>query len=140
MYGSTTHHAGPTDPVADVMTWPVATIDTESALELAVLELAEDEIGAVLVLSDDGRPVGMLSERDVVAHVAAGADLGHLSVGEVMSPELITVQVTESVADAARVMVETQVRHLPVLDGSRIAGLVSIRDLVAALLEPAPGV
>jgi len=112
----------------------VATIDHDATLEAAAEALAADNIGVLLVLRD-GALAGILSERDVVVHVAAGADLSHLRVGEVMAGDLVTVPPDASIAAAARTMAEADVRHLPVLDGQLIAGLVSIRDLVPVLAD-----
>ena len=122
----------PYDPVARVMSWPVATIDHEASLEEAAEALAADNIGVLLVLND-GALVGIVSERDIVVHVAAGADLTHLRVGEVMAGDLVTTPPQAAIATAALAMAEADVRHLPVLDGQLIAGLVSIRDLVPVL-------
>jgi CBS domain-containing protein len=124
----------PHGPVSAIMSWPVATVDHDASLEEAAEALAGDDIGVLLVLRD-GDPAGIVSERDVVAHVAAGADLSHLRVGEVMAGDLVTVQADASCLTAARSMVEADVRHLPVLQGRLIAGIVSIRDVVPVLLE-----
>src|SRR3954470_21819516 len=115
----------PDTPVAKVMSWPVATIDSEATLEEAAEALAADNIGVLLVLHD-GVLAGVVSERDVVAHVASGAVLAHLRVGEVMACDLVTASTDDTVAAAARAMVEADVRHLPVLDDSLVAGVVSM--------------
>lgn len=124
----------PDRPVSTVMSWPVATIDHEATLGDAVESLAADSIGVVLVLREGGL-AGILSERDVVTHLAAGADPAHLLTGEAMVGELVTVQADESILDAARLMMEAQVRHLPVLRGKLLAGVVSLRDVVGVLAE-----
>jgi CBS domain-containing protein len=122
----------PDQPVARVMSWPVATIDHDATLADAAEALAADGIGALLVLRDSGL-VGLLSERDVVAHVAAGSDLSRILAGEAMAGDLVTVQSDATVVAAARAMVEADVRHLPVMEGNLIAGVVSVRDIVAVL-------
>jgi len=114
------------------MSWPVATIDSDATLLEAAEALAADNIGVLLVLRD-GALVGIVSERDVVVHVAAGTDLSHLTVGEVMAGDLVTTPPDATIASAALMMADADVRHLPVLDGKLIAGLVSIRDLVPVL-------
>jgi CBS domain-containing protein len=124
----------PHGPVSTIMSWPVATIDHDATVEEAAEALAADDLGALLVLRD-GDPAGILSERDVVAHVAAGSNLSHLLVGEVMAGDLVTVQAEGSVLDAARAMAEAGIRHLPVLQGRLIAGMVSIRDLLPVLAD-----
>jgi CBS domain-containing protein len=124
----------PYDPVSRVMSWPVATIDSEASLEEAAEALAADNIGVLLVLRDGGL-AGIISERDVVVHVAAGSNLSHLTVGEVMAGDLVTTPPETPIVQAARLMGEADVRHLPVLQDRLIAGLVSVRDLVPVLAE-----
>ena len=126
--------SSPYATVTSVMSWPVATIDHEASLQEAAEALAADNIGLLLVLREGGL-AGVLSERDVVSHVASGTDISHLTVGEVMAGDLVTAPTTASVVEAARTMAEADVRHLPVLDGDLIAGVVSIRDLVAVLAD-----
>jgi CBS domain-containing protein len=134
MYGVAPSRAHVTDQVSKVMSWPVATVQDDTTLAEVVEELAADEVGVVLVLLD-GRLAGIISERDVVAHVAVGADLTHLSAGDVMSDDLVTVESAATVLEAAQAMGEAQVRHLPVLEGDRIAGVVSMRDLFEVLVK-----
>ena len=80
----------PGSPVSTIMSWPVATIDHEATVEEAAEYLAADDIGVLLVLRERAL-AGLISERDVVAHVAVGTDLSHLLVGEAMAPELVTI-------------------------------------------------
>ena len=122
----------PDRPVATIMSWPVATIDHDATLEEAAEALAADNIGALLVTRDDAM-VGIISERDVITHLAAGTHLTRLRVGEAMAGDVVTVAPGTTILAAARTMVEADVRHLPVLDGRLIAGLVSVRDLLEIL-------
>ena len=124
--------ARPDRPVSAIMSWPVATIDHDATVQEAAEALAADNIGALLVTRDEAL-VGIISERDVVAHIALGTHLHHLSVGEVMAGEVVTVQPDTPILDAARAMAGAEVRHLPVLDGDLIAGVVSMRDLIDVL-------
>lgn len=124
----------PDRPVSTVMSWPVATIDHEATLSDAVESLAADSIGVVLVLRDGGL-AGILSERDVVTHLAAGADPAHLLVGEAMVGDLVTVQADQTILEVAQLMQCAQVRHLPVLRDRLLAGVVSLRDVVGVLAE-----
>jgi CBS domain-containing protein len=124
----------PYDPLTRLMSWPVATIDSDATLEEAAEALAADNIGVLLVLRD-GHLAGIVSERDVVVHVAAGTDLTHLTVGEVMAGDIVTISRDASIAAAAQTMVDADVRHLPVLDGQLLAGVVSIRDVVPVLTD-----
>lgn len=124
----------PDRPVSTIMSWPVATIDHEATLADAAESLAADDIGALLVLRNH-QLVGIVSERDVVQHVAAGTDLTHLQVGEVMSGELVTTSPDSTIVSAARLMTDADVRHLPVLQEGLIAGLLSMRDVVLVLAD-----
>lgn len=126
-----------TTPYADVrhvMSWPAASVDHDASLQEAAEALAADDVGVLLVLRDH-RLAGVLSERDVVAHVAAGSDLSHLTVGEVMAIDVVVTPVTASLLEAASTMVEADVRHLPVMDGDLVAGVLSVRDLLGPLVE-----
>ena len=88
MYGRTTHRTWPSDPVRTVMMWPVATVEAGATLTQVAEALAADEIGALCVVEHDAL-AGIVSERDVVAHVAAGADPG-LSFTKQQLDDLIT--------------------------------------------------
>lgn len=136
MYARTVSPVTPASALRKVMMWPVAVVDGSATLEEVAEALAADEIGAVCV-TEEGRLTGIVSERDVVFHVAAGADLSHLVAADVMSNDLVTVSPDETVLLAARRMEEAEVRHLPVIDEGSIAGIVSIRDLFSVLLDEA---
>ena len=114
----------------------VVTIHPDATVERAVAVLRLRGIGA-LVVSDDGHHVvGILSERDIVEALArSGADLLKLSVSEVMSSPVITCEPGDSVAELMAEMTNRRMRHLPVLDNGRLAGIVSIGDLVKSRLD-----
>jgi CBS domain-containing protein len=135
MYGRTSDVVRATDSVRATMRWPVTTVEAGVSLTEVAETLAADEVGALLV-DENGVLAGIVSERDVVAHVAAGADLAHLTAGEVMSSDLITIEPGTTVREAATAMADAEVRHLPVLEHGEIAGIVSMRDLFAALVGP----
>ena len=101
----------------------------------AVDLLAERRIGALPVL-DGGRVVGVFSERDVIHALQAhgGAALTR-PVAEVMTAPAITVGREEAVLGALSLMTRRRIRHLPVVDGERLIGIVSIGDLVKHRIE-----
>jgi CBS domain-containing protein len=134
MYGRTVHVVRPTDSVRTVMMWPVATVESVATLGEVAEARAADEVGALCVVENGGL-AGIVSERDLVTHIAAGADPSHLTAGEVMSSDLLTVRPDATVLEAARMMQEAQVRHLPVLSEGQISGMVSMRDLFGALVD-----
>lgn len=126
----------PTDVIAKVMVWPVAIVPGEASLLEVAEELAADGVGAVAVV-ENGRLAGVLSERDIVHHLAQGSNPEHVTAADVMTTDLVTVHPDDSVLDTARRMVEAQVRHVPVVTKDSIAGFVSMRDLFEVLLDVA---
>ena len=96
----------------------------------AVEKMASVKIGAVLVL-DQGRPVGIFSERDLLTRVILERrDPATTRVGDVMSEEIACVDLGTPTEEAMAIMTERRCRHLPVVDGESLVGLVSIGDLV----------
>jgi CBS domain-containing protein len=101
----------------------------------ALALMAKHDVGALVVL-DDGRLAGMFSERDYARKVILlGKTSKQLAVSEIMTPRVICVGLDDSVEACMALMTEKHVRHLPVLDGSAVVGLVSIGDVVKALLH-----
>ena len=101
---------------------------TASVLE-AVRKMNREHIGSLLVCADND-VVGIFTERDVLIRVVdEGRDPRTTSVAEVMSRELVVVKPSMTVEDAMAVVTERRCRHLPVMDGPRLVGLVSIGDL-----------
>lgn len=99
--------------------------------------LAQHRIGAVLVMGDDGSPIGILSERDIVRAVAAqGADALDLAVEELMTKEVKTCRPTDTVKDLMQMMTLRRHRHVPVCDDAGdLVGVMSIGDAVKARLD-----
>ena len=109
----------------------VVGVDAAAPVRDAVSLLAERRIGAVVVLVD-GAVAGMLSERDIVYCLARdGAAVLDLPVRQVMSAPAVTVEPRVAVLAALSDMSKRRIRHLPVVEGGRLLGLVSIGDLVA---------
>ncbi len=92
--------------------------------------MSERRVGAVAVL-EGTRLAGILSERDIMARVVArGLDPDRTRVGEVMTKDLVVAHGNESHEDGVRKMKHVGSRHLPVVDGDRLVGMVSLRDLL----------
>jgi CBS domain-containing protein len=136
MYTTSRRSMHPTDVVARIMVWPVATVPGEASLREVAESLAADGIGAVGVV-ENGHLAGVVSERDVVSHLAQGANPEHVTAAEMMTTDLVTAHQDDPILDTARRMVEAEVRHLPVVDEEKIAGFVSMRDIFAVLLDVA---
>ncbi|NCQ22367.1 MAG: CBS domain-containing protein [Sphingomonadales bacterium] len=101
----------------------------------AVREMDQKEVGALVVL-EDGALRGVLSERDYARRVILrGRRSDETRVEEIMTVEVVTVAPSVSVDECMELMTEHRVRHLPVLDGGRVVGVISIGDLVRAIMH-----
>lgn len=108
----------------------VATVTETTTVVGLLAELATHNIGAMVVVGQDG-VVGIVSERDVVRKLHEhGPDLLRLRVGDIMSSVVVTCSPDDAVDDLSALMTNNRVRHVPVLDGGRLVGIVSIGDLV----------
>ena len=107
--------------------WSIA---PEATVFEAIKLMADKNIGSLLVLSGD-RLLGVFTERDYTRKIALqGKRSKETQVREILSGKIVTVTPDQTVEECMRLMTENRVRHLPVLDGERVVGLVSIGDLV----------
>jgi CBS domain-containing protein len=113
--------------VGEIMSPDVLTVGPTTSLVDAAGRMHDRRVGAVVVTEGD-RLVGILSERDVLRAVATGGVDG--TVGEAMTRAPDTIGPEETAGQAAAVMIHGGFRHLPVVDGDRVIGMISIRDLV----------
>ncbi len=123
-----------TDPVGRVVGMVVATIRSTATLKEAADALTADTIGLLVVVGRSGVE-GVLSERDLVAAIADEVDLATARVRDHASNELVTVEESASVVDAASAMAAAEVRHLAITRDEEVIGVVSMRDVVNVLLE-----
>jgi CBS domain-containing protein len=115
------------------MTQSLLTVSPEATIGEAAASMVERAVGAVVVL-EDGAIAAILTERDVMRAVAAGKD-GTAPVSEWMTPHPDTIEPGESTDHAATLMIHGGFRHLPVVDGGKVVGIVSIRDLMRVALD-----
>jgi CBS domain-containing protein len=116
--GTAIYTVGPDDPVLD-----------------AIKTMAGRHVGALLVMKG-GELVGIVSERDYARKVILrGRSSSDTSVSQIMSSPVHTVTPKKSVEDCMRLMTQHRVRHLPVVEGGRVVGVISIGDLVKAVIE-----
>lgn len=114
----------------------VFTIHPQRTLLEASHILADNNIGALVVVDDAHAPIGILSERDIVRQLAqAGEGVGSLTVGDVMTTEVVIALPDDDVAYLSHTMTNKRIRHLPVLREGQLAGIVSIGDVVKAQLD-----
>jgi len=113
----------------------VATITPETSVAGLLTELTVHTIGAMVVMSQDGL-VGIVSERDVVRKLhELGADILRRPVSEIMTTVVATCTPDDSVNSLSALMTEKRVRHVPVVVNGRLAGIVSIGDVVKAHID-----
>jgi CBS domain-containing protein len=119
--------------VADVMSRTLLTVDPTTTLSEAAERMNDRGVGAALVLSGESVS-GILTERDVLRAVATGTVEG-TQVAAWMTRDPDTVDVGESLGQAAAIMIHGGFRHLPVLDNGKPVGIVSIRDLMRVVVD-----
>ncbi len=125
--------------VKDVATRETIVVPPQTTLRVAADVMGDHSIGAVVV-AVDCRVVGILSERDVVIAIAAGADPDEATVAGAMSHDIISVRPDDTLYDAAVDMLDLGIRHVPVLNERGAAlGMVSVRDLLRPLLTASLG-
>jgi CBS domain-containing protein len=120
--------------VADVMAFRVVRVAPDDPVRIAVARMLEENVGSVAVCEGD-RLVGIFTERDVLRLTGEGPDFAEVHVGDVMTRQLVTLAPGDDILDAARLMGERKIRHLPVLEGENLLGMVGIREVVRALVE-----
>ena len=114
----------------------VFTIQPHQTLFEASQLLAAHNIGALVVTNADEHLVGILSERDIVRQMAhQNASAGLITVGEVMTSEVVIALPEDDVAYLSNTMTNNRIRHLPVLQDGKLVGIVSIGDVVKAQLD-----
>ena len=119
--------------VGDVMSTTLLTVDATELLTTAAAQMDARGVGAVLVMNGE-RLSGILTERDVLRAVATGGVEG-TKVGAWMTHDPDTVGPDERPGHAAAIMLHGGFRHLPVLDGDKAVGIISIRDLMRLVID-----
>jgi CBS domain-containing protein len=119
--------------VRDLLKDAVVSCREDEPLECAVAKMYATNVGSVVVVDRAGHPVGIVTERDVVRFLAQQVDF-KTPLGQVARKSLITASPDDSLISAAAKMIEHNVRHMPVVEGGRLVGVISIRDVLRALL------
>jgi CBS domain-containing protein len=122
--------------VKDAMSSPVITIE-EDAPTNRVAELMEKHgLGCIIVTSKEGKPLGIITERDLVVRVLAkNVKPGSLKAKEVMTTPLITIEPDETISEAARRMSRLNIRRLVVIYKGQLIGLISSKDILGVMPE-----
>jgi len=110
----------------------VYTVRPDQMVREALAILAARNVGALVVVDREGRPVGIISERDIVRAAVSDEQLFGRPVRQLMTRELIVASPEDDLRVVAHTMTERRIRHLPVVMGDRLVGIVSIGDIVKA--------
>ena len=109
---------------------PVVTVRPAQSVSDAVSLLAEKGLGALVVVDEEGRPIGIVTERHIVRRLAADGEVLTRTVGAIMSRDLLTAAPQDELSAVLRLMTERRIRHMPILDGKGLAGIVSLGDVL----------
>jgi CBS domain-containing protein len=118
----------------------VVTVRPDALVEVAAALLAANDIGALVVVDAERKLLGIISERDIARAVTRRRAIHDLRVRDLMTGDVTNASLTDEVVTVLRWMTLGRFRHVPVLDGEELAGIVSIGDLVRAQLSEDQGV
>jgi IMP dehydrogenase len=112
----------------------IVSLDKDRTVADAVSILVENEIGALVVVDSEGKPVGMFTERDVLKCWTRKGDrhFKDIRISEVMTTNLIIVEADDDLCYVTTIMIKNRIRHLPILEKNKLIAMLSIRDVVKA--------
>jgi CBS domain-containing protein len=114
----------------------VVTLPASTSISDAARFLSENRIGAIVIAGPLGQIEGILSERDIVRHIASnGKDGLDSPVSEVMTRSVKTCRESDSEAELMKLMTANRIRHLPVVEAGKLVGIISIGDVVKYRME-----
>ncbi|MEK6988202.1 MAG: CBS domain-containing protein [Candidatus Thermoplasmatota archaeon] len=117
-------------PVVEIMSTSPLTITADATVAEAAVTMRDKEVGSLVVL-EDGRPTGIVTERDVVTKVAASdRQSSRTTVREIMTSPLVAVHPHQEVAEAARMMASRKIRRLPVIKEGKLVGMLTENDII----------
>ncbi len=112
------------------------TISKDQNVKQALILMSEKNIGAIIVVDNNGFPIGIFSERDYARKIILkGKSSKDTLLDEVMTKELITVTKNYKIEQCMEIMIEKKIRHLPVLEDKKIVGIISIGDLLKIMIK-----
>jgi len=120
--------------ILDTKGYAVWSIHPQASVFAAIQQMAEKEVGALVVVEGDA-VVGIISERDYARKVTLKGRLSReTAVRDIMTADVIYVRLDQSIEECMSIVTEKRIRHLPVLDGGRLVGIISIGDLVKTII------
>ena len=125
--------APPGDLVSAIMSTKVVTVRSTDKVGTALQRMVRHRIGSIIVV-EKGKPVGILTERDISTKVAKGQKIRGMVVRNIMSKPLVTIGPSAEVSQAVEQMVRKDIRRLPVMEGDKLLGMVTERDVFRYLI------
>jgi CBS domain-containing protein len=120
--------APPDDLVSAIMSTKVVRVKSTDKAGKALQAMVRHKIGSIIIV-EKGKPVGILTERDISTRVAKGQNVRGMSVRNIMSEPLVTIGPSAEVSQAVEQMVRKDIRRLPVMEGDKLLGMVTERDI-----------
>jgi CBS domain-containing protein len=119
---------------------PLTTVEQNDHVAAAAYLMRHAGATALVVLDgqETNRPVGLITEADIVHTVADGKDVNEVRIQDLMTTKPTVIKATTSISNAARTMMAGHFRHLPVVDDTGLIGIVDVRDICGALLDESP--
>ena len=122
--------------IKDIMIDQIETVDEHSTVFEAVKIMKKNKIGYVIVMSPIFDALGIFTERDLLNKVVAeGLDIKKTKVSEVMTPHFECVQLEDSLFEIPKLMLKKKYRHIPVVSGHRVVGILSMKDILKFLIK-----
>jgi CBS domain-containing protein len=124
----------------DIMHAGAECVGEGQTLQYAARQMRDLDVGALPICSDDGRLIGIITDRDIVVKcLANGVDPDTVTAGQLAQAELIAIGPAADADEVLHLMAENQIRRLPVIDNQRVVGMISEADLARNLPEQAVG-
>ncbi len=111
----------------------VFTIKSSATLSEFVRVACEKKIGALVVTQDTNELAGIITERDVLYQCGKNADFTRVKIGDVMTKNVLTIDINDGIQAAMDLMFSKNIRHLPVMEGPKIMGMITVRDVIRAI-------
>ncbi len=125
--------------VRDIMTTAVETATPDTSLEQIATMMKNENVGAIPIVDGD-ELAGIITDRDIVVRcIAAGKDPSETEAEEILSEDLETIEPTDDIEEAARIMSDRQIRRLPVCERGRLVGMISLGDIAVKENETTAG-
>ena len=120
--------------ISEIMTKAAVTDSADDTLTTACDKMRTSQTSSLLVM-DGERLIGIVTERDVVKVVARGGDPKQTTLKDIMTTDIVTIGPMTSLKEAAEIMAGKWIRHLPIMEGSKVVGMISQRDLTGVLAK-----